>query len=119
MEVSRACRELLIFASTGKIISHQLLVWMNVSLRYCCACLQGEFKSIMAIVTSCRSDMSPQGLGRHAHLADGWMHLVLVHKCSILQYLKFLSLIPTCGRRLTPPKPAHYAVPQIHATDPR
>ena len=51
----------------------------------------------MAIVTSCRSDMSPQGLSRNAHLADGRMHLVLVRKCSILQYLKFLSLIPTCG----------------------
>ena len=52
----------------------------------------------MAIVTSCRSDMSPEGLSRNAHLADGRMHLVLVHQCSILQYLKFLSLIPTCGR---------------------
>lgn len=51
----------------------------------------------MAIVTSCRSDMSPEGLSRHAQLADGRMHLVLVHQCSILQYLKFLSLIPTCG----------------------
>ncbi|CAL5222228.1 g4561 [Coccomyxa viridis] len=59
--------------------------------------IEGDFKSIMAIVTSCRSDMSPQGLSRNAHLADGRMHLVLVHKCSILQYLKFLSLIPTCG----------------------
>ncbi len=58
---------------------------------------QGEFKAIMAIVTSCRSDLSPHGLSRNAHLADGRMHLVLVHKCSILQYLRFLSLIPTCG----------------------
>lgn len=52
----------------------------------------------MAIVTSCRSDMSPEGLSRNAHLADGRLHLVLVHQCSILEYLKFLSLIPTCGR---------------------
>ena len=66
--------------------------------------LQGELKSIMAIVTSCRSDMSPQGLSRNAHLADGRMHLVLVHKCSILEYLRFLSLIPTCGRSISPDK---------------
>ena len=81
--------------------------------------MQGEFKSIMAIVTSCRSDMSPQGLSRNAHLADGRMHLVLVHKCSILQYLKFLSLIPTCGRRFTSSRPAHMAVPQLCPAHPR
>lgn len=75
--------------------------------RYCLTCSQGEFKSIMAIVTSCRSDMSPQGLSRNAHLADGRMHLVLVRKCSILQYLKFLSLIPTCGRRPLAPQATH------------
>ena len=69
--------------------------------------VQGRFKSIMAIVTSCRSDMSPAGLSRHAHLADGRMHLVLVHQCSILQYLKFLSLIPTCGERSRCTFPAH------------
>ena len=59
--------------------------------------MQGEFKSIMAMVTSCRSDMSPLGLSRNAHLADGRMHLVLVRKCSIIEYLRFLSLIPSCG----------------------
>ena len=71
----------------------------------------------MAIVTSCRSDMSPQGLSRNAHLADGRMHLVLVHKCSILQYLKVLSLIPTCGKRRMSAKPAQYAVPLFYAAN--
>lgn len=60
---------------------------------------QGDFRSVMAIVTSCRSDLSPAGLSPHSHLADGRIRLVLVRKCSQLDYLRFLASIPKSGRR--------------------
>lgn len=59
--------------------------------------VQGGFKSIMAVVTSCRSDMSSKGLSPHGHLCDGRLHLVLVHASSRLQYLRFLASIPREG----------------------
>ena len=60
--------------------------------------MQGEFKSIMAIVTPCRSDLSAGGLARTAHLSDGRLKLVLVRRCSVLQYLRLLARIPTLGK---------------------
>ncbi|BDA50250.1 Ceramide kinase [Coccomyxa sp. Obi] len=59
--------------------------------------IEGEFKSIMAIVTPCRSDMSAGGLARTAHLSDGRLKLVFVRRCSVLQYLRLLARIPTLG----------------------
>lgn len=59
--------------------------------------MQGEFKSIMAIVTPCRSDMSAGGLARTVHLSDGRLKLVLVKRCSVLQYLRLLARIPVLG----------------------
>lgn len=59
---------------------------------------QGRFKSIMAVVTSCRSDMSSKGLSPHGHLCDGRLHLVLVHATSRLKYLRFLASIPREGK---------------------
>ena len=59
--------------------------------------MEGEFKSVMAIVTPCRSDQSSLGLAPYGHLADGLVQLVLVHKCSRLQYLRFLAAIPQAG----------------------
>jgi ceramide kinase len=58
---------------------------------------EGTFKSVMAIVTTCRSDQSTYGLSPYSHLADGRIHLVMVQKCSILHYLRFLASIPTQG----------------------
>ena len=57
----------------------------------------GSFKSIMAIVTPCRSDQSTLGLAPYSHLSDGRIQLVLVKECSILQYLQFLASIPQSG----------------------
>lgn len=51
----------------------------------------------MAIVTPCRSDLSPAGLSPHSHLADGRIRLVLVRKCSQIDYLRFLTSIPKTG----------------------
>lgn len=59
--------------------------------------VDGEFKSVMAIITPCRSDQSSVGLAPYGHLADGRIQLVLVHKCSRLQYLRFLASIPSTG----------------------
>ncbi|CAD7698513.1 unnamed protein product, partial [Ostreobium quekettii] len=52
--------------------------------------IEGQFVSVMATVTSCRNDKAPRGVTPYAHLGDGRMHLVVVRRCSRLQYLKFL-----------------------------
>ena len=59
--------------------------------------LDGAFKSVMAIITPCRSDQSALGLSPYGHLSDGRIQMVLVHKCSVLQYLRFLAAIPQGG----------------------
>ncbi|CAL8471765.1 g11307 [Coccomyxa elongata] len=60
---------------------------------------QGRYKSIMAVVTACRSDMSVNGLAPEAHLADGRLQLVLVRDTSRFHYLRFMASIPRCGVR--------------------
>ncbi|KAK9845195.1 hypothetical protein WJX84_003444 [Apatococcus fuscideae] len=62
----------------------------------------GSYKSIMVIVSPCRSDMSPAGLSRYSHLSDGRLTLVLVKRCSVLQYLRFMATIPYTGVRAGP-----------------
>ena len=52
---------------------------------------------MMAVVIPCRSDQSTFGLFPHGHLADGRLHLVLVHDCSVAQYLRFLISIKQTG----------------------
>ena len=59
--------------------------------------MEGEFNAIMAVVMPCRSDRSDSGLVPFAHMSDGRIHLILVRKCSTLQYLKFLASIPRSG----------------------
>lgn len=51
----------------------------------------------MAVVTSCISDKSRQGLMPEAHLADGRLALVMVEGCSRLQYLRFLIQLASKG----------------------
>ena len=55
------------------------------------------YKSVMVIVTPCRSDLSTKGLSPLSHLSDGRLTLALVKSCSVLQYLRFLALIPKTG----------------------
>lgn len=62
--------------------------------------VQGRYKSIMAVVTACRSDMSVNGLAPEAHLADGRLQLVLVRDTSRFHYLRFMASIPRCGALL-------------------
>jgi ceramide kinase len=51
----------------------------------------------MLIVHPCRSDKTRAGMARHAHLADGRIKLVLVARCSPLQYLRFLLAMSRSG----------------------
>ena len=60
--------------------------------------VQGRFKSIMAVITPCRSDLSKHGLAPSGHLSDGQITLVMVRECSRVQYLRFLSSIPQTGK---------------------
>ncbi len=59
--------------------------------------VQGEYVSVMAVVTPCRSDKSVSGILPHAHLSDGRIYLVLVSKCSRLDYLRFLIRLSSEG----------------------
>ena len=45
----------------------------------------------------CRSDKSAAGVARYGHLSDGNIHLVLVRRCSRLQYLRFLLTLSSTG----------------------
>lgn len=62
--------------------------------------IEGEWMSIMLIVQPCRSDKTPYGMARHGHLANGRFTLVLVKKCSPVDYLRFLLTMSSSG--LTP-----------------
>ena len=53
--------------------------------------------SIMAVVMPCRSDKSRHGIIPHGHLCDGRIYLVLVSKCSHLQYIRFLITLTRKG----------------------
>lgn len=59
--------------------------------------MEGEFASVMCVVTSCISEKSRQGLMPEAHLADGRLALVMVERCSRLQYLRFLIQLASKG----------------------
>lgn len=60
--------------------------------------IEGDFKLIMAVVSPCRSDRSALGLLPYGHLSDGRIHLIMVKKCSIAAYFRFLLSIPSGGK---------------------
>jgi ceramide kinase len=59
--------------------------------------LEGEMLSIMVIVQPCRSEKTPHGMARYAHLADGQLTLVLLRKSSPLHCLRFLATMSAVG----------------------
>jgi len=59
--------------------------------------VEGDFVSVMAVVTPCRSDKSRKGIIPHGHLSDGRMYLVMVQKCNHLEYLRFLIRLSRKG----------------------
>ncbi|XP_045928677.1 ceramide kinase [Micropterus dolomieu] len=52
--------------------------------------IRGKFIAINAASMSCACPRSPKGLSPSAHLADGTTDLILVRKCSRLDFLKHL-----------------------------
>ncbi|XP_068162989.1 ceramide kinase isoform X2 [Antennarius striatus] len=52
--------------------------------------INGKFIAINAANMSCACPRSPKGLSPSAHLADGTMDLILVRKCSRLDFLRHL-----------------------------
>uniref|UniRef100_A0A7S3QT80 DAGKc domain-containing protein n=1 Tax=Dunaliella tertiolecta TaxID=3047 RepID=A0A7S3QT80_DUNTE len=57
----------------------------------------GEYVSVMAVATPCRSDMTKRGIVPNAHLSDGRIYLILVSKCNRLDYLRFLIRLSSKG----------------------
>uniref|UniRef100_A0A3P8XYT7 DAGKc domain-containing protein n=1 Tax=Esox lucius TaxID=8010 RepID=A0A3P8XYT7_ESOLU len=52
--------------------------------------IRGTFLAINAVCISCACPRSPGGLSPSAHLADGTMDLILVHRASRLDFLRHL-----------------------------
>ncbi|XP_077373868.1 ceramide kinase-like isoform X2 [Festucalex cinctus] len=52
--------------------------------------IRGKFLAINAAIMSCACPRSPKGLSPAAHLADGTADLILVRKCSRLDFLRHL-----------------------------
>ncbi|XP_043569639.1 ceramide kinase isoform X2 [Chiloscyllium plagiosum] len=52
--------------------------------------VKGKFLAINSTNMSCACPKSPKGLSPAAHLADGTIDLILVHKCSRLNFLRHL-----------------------------
>lgn len=52
--------------------------------------IHGKFIAINAACMSCACPRSPKGLSPSAHLADGNIDLILVRKCSRLDFFRHL-----------------------------
>jgi diacylglycerol kinase family enzyme len=59
--------------------------------------VEDDFAGVMLVIMPCRSDKSTAGVARYGHLSDGNIHLVLVRRCSRLQYLRFLLKLSSTG----------------------
>lgn len=69
-------------------LSHRQRDWKAV---------EDDFAGVMLVIMPCRSDKSTAGVARYGHLSDGNIHLVLVRRCSRLQYLRFLLKLSSTG----------------------
>ncbi|VDK33117.1 unnamed protein product [Taenia asiatica] len=52
--------------------------------------IKGDFVAVNAFLISCRCAKSPLGPAPSAHLGDGFLDLILVRRCSRMQYLRYL-----------------------------
>ncbi|KAL5963033.1 Ceramide kinase [Taenia solium] len=52
--------------------------------------IKGDFVAVNAFLISCRCAKSPLGPAPAAHLGDGFLDLILVRRCSRMQYLRYL-----------------------------
>lgn len=58
---------------------------------------KGHFLSVGAAVISCRNERAPDGLVADAHLADGFLHLILIKDCPRPLYLWHLTQLTRKG----------------------
>ncbi|KAF8380550.1 hypothetical protein HHK36_028038 [Tetracentron sinense] len=58
---------------------------------------RGRFLSVGAAVISCRNERAPDGLVADAHLADGFMNLILIKDCPHAYYLWHLTQLAKKG----------------------
>ncbi|XAR66106.1 Ceramide kinase [Bertholletia excelsa] len=58
---------------------------------------KGRFLSVGAAVISCRNEKAPDGLVADAHLADGFLHLILIKDCPHALYLWHLTQLARKG----------------------
>ncbi|XP_057476478.1 LOW QUALITY PROTEIN: ceramide kinase [Actinidia eriantha] len=58
---------------------------------------KGRFLSVGAAVISCRNERAPDGLVADAHLADGFLHLLLIKECPHALYLWHLTQLARKG----------------------
>ncbi|CAK9263449.1 unnamed protein product [Sphagnum jensenii] len=58
---------------------------------------RGKFHSVGAAIMSCRNDKAPDGVAAHAHLADGFLHLILIRECSRPAHLRQLLRLTRKG----------------------
>eukprot|EP00042_Codosiga_hollandica_P042861 m.398570 g.398570 ORF g.398570 m.398570 type:complete len:554 (+) comp56428_c0_seq13:2101-3762(+) len=65
--------------------------------------LEDEFQSVSLASISLVNEKSSNGYVPDAHLSDGVAHLVLVRKCSRIDYLRFLVSIAHSGTHLSLP----------------
>ena len=86
-------------------LNHRQSDWVTV---------EDDFAGIMLVIMPCRSDKSTAGVARYGHLSDGNIHLVLVRRCSRLQYLRFLMTLSSVG--LEPGRHMNGVVEVIPAT---
>lgn len=60
-------------------------------------CWEGEVVSLMVVVTPTRTEKTKGGLVEHAHISDGRLNLVIVRKCSRIQFFRFLISLTRGG----------------------
>ncbi|CAA7393051.1 unnamed protein product [Spirodela intermedia] len=58
---------------------------------------EGRYLSVGAAVISCRNGRAPDGLVADAHLADGFLHLILIKDCPRPRYLWHLTRLARKG----------------------
>uniref|UniRef100_A0A1D1XWP5 Ceramide kinase n=1 Tax=Anthurium amnicola TaxID=1678845 RepID=A0A1D1XWP5_9ARAE len=72
---------------------------------------KGRFLSVGAAVISCRNGRAPDGLVADAHLADGFLHLILIKDCPRPLYLWHLTKLTRKGSN-----PLDFAFVERHKT---
>ncbi|XP_051547541.1 ceramide kinase isoform X1 [Myxocyprinus asiaticus] len=77
-------------SSSDKLVSKDEDSVSDAECRDMWTVIRGKFLAINAASMSCACPRSPKGLSPSAHLADGTTDLILVRKCSRLDFLRHL-----------------------------